>query len=146
QLAERSQLPSYRWQRTGSPQPLQEDRKNSEAVTETTGPVKPLVDVVGDGQDLGVAKPLVPPAPSRPQPPIPSDRTIASQTTPVSSGHPQASMVPGDEKQPVVEKSSPLQQTIHWKDLLGHNWLQQLKSLLAAIGAVTVLVQLARRS
>ena len=49
-------------------------------------------------------------------------------------------------KQPEVEKLSPVQQTIHWKDLLGHNWMQQLKSLLAAIGAITILVQLARRS
>ena len=146
QLAERSQLPSYRWQQTGSPQPLQEDRKNSGAEIETTGPATPLVDGMGDGQDLVAATPLVPPAPSRPQPPIPSDRTIASQTTPVSSGHPPDSIVPGVEKQLVVENSSPLQQTIHWKDLLGHTWLQQLKSLLAAIGALTILVQLARRS
>ena len=29
QLAERSQLPSYRWQQTGSPQPLQAEEKKS---------------------------------------------------------------------------------------------------------------------
>ena len=147
QLAERSQLPSYRWQQTGSPQPLQEEEKQeSPAVTETTAPVKPLQDVVRDGQRLAAAEPLVPPASSRPQPPTPSDRTIASQTTPVSSGNEQASIAPGDEKHLALENASPVQQTIHWKDLLGHNWMQQLKSLLAAIGAITILVQLARRS
>ncbi len=147
QLAERSQLPSYRWQQTGSPQPLQEEeKKNSPAVTETTVPVKPLQDVVHGGQSLAAVEPLVPPVPSRPQPPTPSDRTIASQATPVSSGNEQASMTPGDTKQLALENASPVQQTIHWKDLLGHNWMQQLKSLLAAIGAITILVQLARRS
>tara|TARA_B100000809_G_scaffold257625_1_gene299520 strand:+ start:136 stop:300 length:165 start_codon:yes stop_codon:yes gene_type:complete len=54
-------------------------------------------------------------------------------------------MVSSEQPQAELEESLIVQKTIHWKDLLGHNWMQQLKSLLAAIGALTILVQLARR-
>ena len=37
------------------------------------------------------------------------------------------------------------QTRLHWKDLLGHSWPEQLKSLLAAIGVIAIVVQLARR-
>lgn len=37
------------------------------------------------------------------------------------------------------------EKTLHWKDLFGHSWPEQLKSLLALVGAIAIVVQLARR-
>jgi hypothetical protein len=141
QLAERSKLPAYRWQQTDSPQPLQETTPVA-----TTAPGKPLQAITPGGTGFATAGPLVPPAPT-----LPSSTTAATppQTIPVSSSNDQAtgstSMVSSDQPQAELEESPIVQETIHWKDLLGHNWMQQLKSLLAAIGALTILVQLARR-
>ncbi len=141
QLAERSKLPAYRWQQTDSPQPLQETTPIA-----TTLPEKPLQGITPGGTGLATARPLVPPAPT-----LPSSTTasLPPRATPLSSGNDKAasptSMVSSEQPQAELEESPIVQKTIHWKDLLGHNWLQQLKSLLAAIGALTILVQLARR-
>jgi hypothetical protein len=150
QLAERSQLPSYRWQQTGSPQPLQGEEQDTDlSGAETPAPGKPLQKISINGTGLDAVKPLVPPAPSRPGPPSAVDQADAPQANPVSGSNGQAagpaSVTSSGQKPVETERSPVVQQTIHWKDLLGHNWMQQLKSLLAAIGAITILVQLARR-
>jgi hypothetical protein len=159
QLAERSKLPSYRWKKTDFPQPVQgetsttrlvkpADKDLTNAAAETHD-AEPVQGVLFTGSELADARPLVPPAPSSPLPVTPQDQLtgppMSSPAGTSASNENDQRPAASQEDRVEAKEGAIVQQTIHWKDLFGYSWPQQLKSLLAAIGALTILVQLARK-